>query len=160
MSTFPVEAHHVKKGGMVMLKDRPCKVVEVKTSKTGKHGHAKCNITGLDVITGKKYNEVHPGHITLVSFEQKRTEYEVSHVSGDKGQTQVHVLDAEGATLEFQEFYGEDKGSKLEHEVRQLVEESETNSKFYIIGVLTAPCGAGEAIANKSVITEIKEGKD
>ena len=38
-----------------MLKGFPCKVIEYITSKTGKHGHAKAKITGLDIFTGKKY---------------------------------------------------------------------------------------------------------
>lgn len=34
----------------------------MKTSKTGKHGHAKCNITGISVINGKKYTDIKPAH--------------------------------------------------------------------------------------------------
>lgn len=30
------------------------------TSKTGKHGHAKCNFTCIDIFTGKKYEEMTP----------------------------------------------------------------------------------------------------
>ena len=29
-------------------------VVDVTTSKTGKHGHAKCHFTALDIFTSKK----------------------------------------------------------------------------------------------------------
>jgi translation elongation factor P/translation initiation factor 5A len=35
-------------------------VVDVSTSKTGKHGHAKCNFVGVDIFTGKKYEEMTP----------------------------------------------------------------------------------------------------
>ena len=41
--TIPMEAGQIRKGGMIMIKGQPCKVSEVSTSKTGKHGHAKCN---------------------------------------------------------------------------------------------------------------------
>merc|ERR1711998_470588 len=58
--TFPIRAGEVRKGGHVLLKGKPCKVVSVSISKTGKHGHAKANIVGLDVFTGKKYNEISP----------------------------------------------------------------------------------------------------
>ena len=58
--TVPIRAGEVKKGMMVMLKGFPCKVIEVTTSKTGKHGHAKANITGTDIFTGKKYEDVCP----------------------------------------------------------------------------------------------------
>lgn len=30
------------------------------TSKTGKHGHAKCNFVAIDIFTGKKYEEMTP----------------------------------------------------------------------------------------------------
>ena len=48
--TYPIRAGEVKKGMVVNLKGFPCKVIEVTTSKTGKHGHAKANITGTDIL--------------------------------------------------------------------------------------------------------------
>ena len=38
---IPMEAGQIRKGGYIVIKNRPCKVVSVSTSKTGKHGHAK-----------------------------------------------------------------------------------------------------------------------
>ena len=37
-----------------MIKGKPCKVLSISVSKTGKHGHAKCHFTAVDIFTGKK----------------------------------------------------------------------------------------------------------
>jgi len=58
--TFPMQCSALRKGGFVMIKGRPCKIVEMSTSKTGKHGHAKVHMIALDIFTGKKLEELSP----------------------------------------------------------------------------------------------------
>ena len=59
--TTPATAGDLKKGTLfVMNGNRPCKVVDYSTAKTGKHGHAKASITGIDIFTGKKYEDSLP----------------------------------------------------------------------------------------------------
>ncbi|KAH8057780.1 eukaryotic translation initiation factor [Aureococcus anophagefferens] len=58
--TIPMEAGQIRKGGYICIKNRPCKVVSVSTSKTGKHGHAKCNFVATDIFTGKKLEDIVP----------------------------------------------------------------------------------------------------
>jgi translation elongation factor P/translation initiation factor 5A len=43
----------LKKGSIAMLKDRPCKILEISISKVGKHGSAKAIVKGSDIITDK-----------------------------------------------------------------------------------------------------------
>ena len=101
--THPHEAHHVKKGQYIMLKGKPCKITDCKTSKTGKHGHAKCNITGTDVLDGRKCNEVHPGHIVLMAFDLDKKELEVTNINAKE--EEVSLMDEEGNILPNDEGY-------------------------------------------------------
>lgn len=39
----------LRKGGHVVIKGRPCKIIDMSTSKTGKHGHAKVHLIATDV---------------------------------------------------------------------------------------------------------------
>lgn len=50
-----VKASSIKKGDYMLIKNNPCKCVSTSTSKTGKHGGAKCHIVGLDIFTQKKH---------------------------------------------------------------------------------------------------------
>lgn len=44
--TYPLPAGQLKKGSFIVMKKiYPCKVESLSTSKTGKHGHAKINIS-------------------------------------------------------------------------------------------------------------------
>ena len=50
--------------------------VQVSTSKTGKHGHAKCHFVAQDIFTGKKMEDLVPAsHTTSIPFV-KKVEYQ------------------------------------------------------------------------------------
>merc|ERR1712167_530914 len=56
----------------IMIKGRPCKVSDVTSSKTGRHGHAKCHFVAIDIFTGKKLEDLVPAsHTTSVPFVKK-----------------------------------------------------------------------------------------
>eukprot|EP00058_Branchiostoma_floridae_P022631 XP_002608121.1 hypothetical protein BRAFLDRAFT_91401 [Branchiostoma floridae] len=60
-STYSTQAFALRKNGYVMLKDRPCKIVEISTTEGGKHGGEKVTIVGVDIFTGDEYKDVFPG---------------------------------------------------------------------------------------------------
>ncbi|CAM9170333.1 unnamed protein product [Phaeothamnion confervicola] len=81
--TYPSEAGQIRKGGFIVIKGRPCKVVNVSTSKTGKHGHAKANFTAIDIFTGKKLEDIVPTTHTTYIPNVTRNEFQVLNIDED-----------------------------------------------------------------------------
>ena len=58
--TIPSQVGSLKKNGYVIIKEHPCRIVDMSVAKVGKHGSAKAKITGIDIFTSNKYEEIHP----------------------------------------------------------------------------------------------------
>ena len=74
-----------------MIKSRPCKVIDVVHIKNGKHGSAKKNVAGKDVITDKKKSELFNHHSIL----QQPNVYKESYSGIDVGDDFIIVMDEE-----------------------------------------------------------------
>merc|ERR1711991_946754 len=81
--TFPKQCSALRKGGHVVIKDRPCKIVDMSTSKTGKHGHAKVHLIALDIFTGKKLEELCPSSHNMNVPIVKRDENPLVDISDE-----------------------------------------------------------------------------
>jgi len=66
-----------------MLKGFPCKVSDYSTAKPGKHGSAKASIVGIDIFTGKKYEDSMPTSSTVYVPTVNKLEFEVADIAED-----------------------------------------------------------------------------
>merc|ERR1719222_1834715 len=82
--TYPQQAGELRKGSHVMIKGHACKVAEISTSKTGKHGHAKAHIVALDIFTEKKYEDLCPTSHNLEVPFVTHTELQALNVEADE----------------------------------------------------------------------------
>jgi translation initiation factor 5A len=91
-TTFPKQCSALRKGEACVIKGRPCKIVEMSTSKTGKHGHAKVHMVGLDIFTNKKFEDICPSTHNMECPFVKRQDFQLMEV-GDDGFVSLLDLD-------------------------------------------------------------------
>jgi translation elongation factor P/translation initiation factor 5A len=65
----------IKVGKILLFNDEyVCKITQVNTSKTGKHGHMKKSCMGTDIFSGNKHNDLftHHSHVTFPEYWTKK----------------------------------------------------------------------------------------
>ncbi|CAH1800077.1 unnamed protein product [Owenia fusiformis] len=82
-SCYPVQCSTLRKGGHVMIKGHPCKIVNLSSASPGKHGHAKIQLVGLDIFTGSRYEDSCPSKHTMSVPEVNKNEIHVLSVAHD-----------------------------------------------------------------------------
>jgi len=114
----------------------------VSTSKTGKHGHAKCNFTAIDIFTGKKYEDIIPSTHTAHVPNVVRKEFALVDISSDGF---VSLMDDEGNVREDVKL--PDYPDNFAREIQQAFE----TGKNLAVSVLTA-MGHDQIIAMKDEV--------
>merc|ERR1719209_2901948 len=92
-----------------MIKGRPCKIVEMSTSKTGKHGHAKVHMVALDIFPSTHNMDV--PNVVRKDLQLVDIDGDYLSLMDDTGETRddIKVPDDElGA--EIKERFGNDEG--------------------------------------------------
>ncbi len=74
----------LKKGDTIIIDEAPCKITDTATSRPGKHGHAKVNLTAVGLLDGKKRQLVMPGHDKVEAPIIEKKSAQVLSVSGNK----------------------------------------------------------------------------
>ena len=148
-SITPIECSQIKKGHHIIIHSRPTKVVDMSISKTGKHGHMKVNVTGIDILTKKKLDFMGPGHMTIMEFSPIRKEYNLALMEDNT----LICTDKNGAET----YVNIDQESKIYEEIKTEFD----NGKSLVIVVITAPIMVSpEKYVDESAVDSFKEDRE
>jgi len=87
--TIPQQMSAFRKGQYIMIKDRPCRILDMSTCKTGKHGSAKVHVTAFDIFTDKKCEDLSPSTSNRDMPIVKRVEYQLLDIDTEEGYVTV-----------------------------------------------------------------------
>ncbi|HDD60619.1 MAG: translation initiation factor IF-5A [Thermoplasmata archaeon] len=86
MSWSIKQVRELRVGNYMNIDDEPCKIVEITTSKPGKHGEAKARIVAIGIFDNQKRSVVFPvTHKVQVPIIEKKTAQVIS-IEGDEAQ--------------------------------------------------------------------------
>lgn len=79
-------AKELKEGKYVLIDDIPCRIVNIESSKPGKHGSAKMRITAIGIFNGQKKTLLCPGDSDVEVPIIERKTVQIMSVSGNNAQ--------------------------------------------------------------------------
>ena len=142
-TNIPIRGGEIKKGMTVFLKDKPCKAGNISISKTGKHGHAKARIEGIDIFTGKKYIDLTPTSHTCYRPRVEQLTYTLTDIADDGI---LSVMDDAGEMREDLNLPGEDSTDpELAQKIQAAFETADDNDLEVL--VIVTKCKANKADA-------------
>ncbi len=79
-------AKELREGRYVIVDDIPCRIVQIESSKPGKHGAAKMRITAIGIFEGQKKTLLTPGDADVEMPIIERKNVQIMSVSGNNAQ--------------------------------------------------------------------------
>ena len=125
-ATIPTQSSSLRVGGYIMIQQYPCKIINMTTNKTGKHGSAKVHFTGIDIFTEQKHDFMTSSTKNVDVPIVERKDYQLIDIDGDV----VTYLNDKGESncdLRMPDFCESDY--KLSEELR---EKFESDEEIYI----------------------------
>ncbi|XP_046871715.1 eukaryotic translation initiation factor 5A-1-like isoform X1 [Hypomesus transpacificus] len=139
-ATYPLQCSALRKNGHVMLKGRPCKIVDMSTSKTGKHGHAKVHLVGLDIFTNKKYEDICPSTHNMEVPHIKRLDYQLLNITDGY----LSLMSTNGDVREDLKLPESDLGKEIEKKF-----DASEDILITVLSAIDEECAVGIKAANK-----------
>ncbi|MEU6300550.1 translation initiation factor IF-5A [Streptomyces erythrochromogenes] len=93
--TFPVRAGTLRRNGHVLMDGFACRLTDVSISKSGQRGQTEVNLTGIDVFTGERREDMHPCAHDVEVPVVVHTEYVLAGI--DEGRLSL-VVESTGGT--------------------------------------------------------------
>ncbi|CAK9057044.1 Eukaryotic translation initiation factor 5A-4 (eIF-5A-4) (eIF-4D) [Durusdinium trenchii] len=134
------QAGSMKRGSYVMMRGRPCRIVEAAHSAPSKHGHAKVHMVGLDLFTGKKYEEIHQAGQNVEVPVVTKTEYLLVNLNEETGE--VSLLQDNGELkVDLNLPAHRHKTSEDDVKVEADIMKAFSSDRFVVTVVVMAACG-------------------
>jgi len=95
--SYPIQSSALRIGDYVMIQEFPCRIIEMSISKTGKHGSAKINLTGIDIFNGNKHKTIEKSTSNVDVPNVTKMEYQLIDITRDNF---LSLMDANGVLKE------------------------------------------------------------
>ncbi|KAK9764919.1 translation initiation factor eIF5A [Basidiobolus ranarum] len=113
--TYPMQCSALRKNGHVLIKGRPCNIVDMSNSKPGKHGHAKVKLVAIDIFTGNKLEDLSPSTHNMDVPNVSRNEFSLIDIDGGF----LSLMMADGSMKDDVKQPEGDLGNKMEEEFNE-----------------------------------------
>ena len=100
----------LKNGDHIIINNDPCKIVELTSVKTGKHGAAKVILVAIDIFKGKKYEKSNAAGIHIEKTDIERHTYFLTDITDDN---YLSMLDDQNNQIEYFRLPENDIGEKI-----------------------------------------------